>query len=128
MKHSSIAVCALILASACAKGETGAADTAAASAATPAASSAPSGSAACAGTYTQASPSFSPKFVFNADGTGEETTAASSGGAVRKFTWAPKGDGQVTITFPAEGTRAAQSTDWNVDCKNGTFAGIYKKS
>lgn len=128
MKHSSIAVLALVLAAACAKGDTSAGDTAAATSATPAASSAPSGAAACAGTYTQASPSFSPKFVFNADGTGEETRAASQGGAVRKFTWVQKGDGQVTITFPAEGNQAANSTDWNIDCRNGTFAGIYKKS
>jgi hypothetical protein len=66
--------------------------------------------------------------VFNADGTGEETMAASQGGKTRKFTWAQKGTNQVTITFPAEGDQAASSTDWNIDCANGTFASMYKKS
>ena len=127
MRLGSIAVIVLALAGACARGETGASDTTAA-AATTTASSSSSGNESCAGTYTQASPSFSPKFVFNADGTGEETQAASQGGKTRKFTWAAKGDNQVTITFPAEGDVMASSTDWNIDCKNGTFASIYKKS
>jgi hypothetical protein len=124
MKRS-IAVLVLALTAACGRGETGAADTSASTASTPAAAPA---SASCAGTYTQASPSFSPKFVFNEDGTGEETLAASQGGTTRKFTWVKKGDTQVTITFPAEGNQAASSTDWNIDCANGTFASMYKKS
>ncbi|HET9455076.1 MAG TPA: hypothetical protein VFO66_12390 [Gemmatimonadaceae bacterium] len=127
MRSSCIAVIALVLSTACAKTESGAADTGAAATSTTATSTA-SGAAACAGTYTQTSPSFSPKFVFNADGTGEETQAASQGGATRTFTWVRKGDNQVTITFPAEGDRQASSTDWNIDCANGTFASIYKKS
>lgn len=127
MRSSVFAVLALALSAACAKTESGATDTGTAATSTTASAPA-SGASACAGTYTQTSPSFSPKFVFNADGTGEETVAASQGGATRKFTWVRKGDSQVTITFPAEGNQQATSTDWNIDCANGTFASIYKKS
>ena len=79
------------------------------------------------GTWTQSSPSFSPQFVFNADGTGEETTAASQGGEVRSFNWTAKDDDEVTISFPKEGDQMASSTDWSVDCEAGTFAHMYSK-
>lgn len=86
------------------------------------------GPASClVGTWTQASPSFSPQFVFNADGTGEETTAESQGGEVRGFRWEPKGDSEVTITFPATDGGTEASTDWAVNCEGGTFAGLYRK-
>jgi hypothetical protein len=131
MRLSSIAVIAVAFAAACGGGDTGAADTSAADTSAAAASATPantaSGSGCLAGTYTQSSPSFSPKFVFNADGTGEETMAESQGGKTRKFTWATKSSSQVTITFPAEGDQAASSTDWNYSCENSTFASLYKK-
>ncbi len=122
MRLSSMAVIVVAFAAACGGGDTGAADTSAAPA------SAASGSGSCVvGTYTQASPSFSPKFVFNADGTGEETMAASQGGQTRKFTWQTKDANQLTISFPAEGDQMASSTDWAYNCDGRTFANMYKK-
>lgn len=127
MKLSSIAGIVLVTVMACARGDSGATDTSAAStaAATPAASA--SGDACVVGTYTQSSPSFSPKFVFNADGTGEETQAASQGGKTRKFNWKTKSASDLTITFPAEGDSRESSMDWAYNCDNGTFANMYKK-
>jgi hypothetical protein len=129
MRFSSIAVIAVAFAAACGGGETPAGDTsAAASSAAPATTaSAASGSDCVAGTYTQPSPSFSPKFVFNADGTGEETQAESQGGQTRKFTWKTKDANQLTITFPAEGSQRENSTDWAYNCEGKTFANMYKK-
>lgn len=127
MRFSSIAVIAIGFAAACGGGETGGADTTAATASAAPASTA-SGSGSCVvGTYTQPSPSFSPKFVFNADGTGEETQAESQGGKTRKFTWQTKTASDLTITFPAEGDQAASSTDWAYNCDGKTFANLYKK-
>ena len=131
MRFSSIAVIAVALAAACGGGETPAGDTSAvassAAPATTASAASGSGSECVAGTYTQPSPSFSPKFVFNADGTGEETQAASQGGQTRKFTWKTKDANQLTITFPAEGDQRENSTDWAYNCEGKTFANMYKK-
>ena len=127
MKLSSIAAIVLVSAMACARGDSGATDTTAASTATATPTTSASGDGCVAGTYTQPSPSFSPKFVFNADGTGEETQAASQGGKTRAFNWKTKSASDLTITFPAEGDQAASSTDWAYNCQNGTFANMYKK-
>lgn len=126
MRLSSIAAIALVSAMACARGDSGASDTTASTAsATPTATA--SGDGCVVGTYTQSSPSFSPKFVFNADGTGEETQAESQGGKTRKFSWKTKTASDLTITFPAEGDSRETSTDWAYNCQSGTFANMYKK-
>lgn len=127
MKLSSIAAIVLASSVACARGDSGATDTTAAATASATPTASASGDGCVAGTYTQSSPSFSPKFVFNADGTGEETQAESQGGKTRRFNWKTKSASDLTITFPAEGDSRETSTDWAYNCQNGTFANMYKK-
>jgi hypothetical protein len=126
MKHAGRILMLLAFAVACSKADT---DTASSgeTGATATATAGGSGDGCLPGTWTQSSPSFSPKFVFNADGTGAETVAESQGGETRNFTWKMKGTDQVTITFPASGDVVESSTDWNVDCQNMKFASLYTK-
>jgi len=129
MRLGSISAILIVLAGACSSPERGAGDTSAATAssASPAANASARGTGCLVGTWTQPSPSYSPSFTFNADGTGQEVQSKGSGGGTVRFNWAAKGTDKVAITYVAEGNTQSASYDMPINCENGTFGNMYKK-
>ena len=117
-----VALLTLAVTAACAGKEDGTTDSTAATTA-----NAAGGSSCVVGTWTQSSPSYSPSFTFNADGTGEEKQSPGSGGTTVRFSWEAKGTDKIAIKYVAEGDVQSAAYDMPINCEAGTFGNMYKK-